>query len=330
MKTPPLTNNYDGNERKVGLEIEYSNVPLSQAATIVKDLFGGEIEEITDAIFKVLDTEFGDFVIELDAIPLQKIAESTRDFEGKVEESVVDELGALIGRAAGKVGEKIAPFEIVAPPIAISDLPKMERLREELAKAGAEDTKQSFRNAFGLHINPEVAALDSKYITRHIQSFLLLAPWLIKAHNIDLTRRLTNFIDPFPISYLELVLDMSYSPDLDKLIRDYHDYNPTRNRALDMLPLFKFINQALVTEFYGTEEKINKRPTFHYRLPNCELANARWSFSLEWARWLIVEELAYDEEKLFDLVNRWQNHQAQSFPLESDWVEQIDQQMQAM
>ncbi len=327
MRSPPNTKNHARKERKVGLEIEYAGLPLKQAARIVHDLFAGNIEEITSAIFKVTDTELGDFTLELDAIPLQKLAQNTKEAEEKVEESLVDDISVHIGKAAGNIGTKIAPFEIVSPPIKLSDLPKMERLRNALLKAGAKDTKENLYTAFGLHINPEVSSLDTDYIIRHLQSFLLLAPWLKQLHNIDLTRRVTSFIDPFPKTYMELVLNKTYAPDIGQLIRDYHEYNPTRNRALDMLPLFSHIDESLIRELYGEKEKINKRPTFHYRLPNCELANEDWSFNTEWKRWLHVEELANDTELLHQLINQWQAHQERWFAFEPEWIKEIEQHM---
>ncbi len=327
MKKPPTTKNYDGHERKVGFEIEYSGLPLKNAAHIVRDLFSGKIEEVTSATYKVIDTKLGDFILELDAISLQKVAESTKKTEDKVEESLLDDISLHIGKAIGSAGEKIVPFEIVSPPISLSDLPKLEELRKRLLEAGAKDTKENLYTAFGLHINPEVSSLDADYIIRHIQSFLLLAPWLKQLHHIDLTRKVTSFIDLFPKSYLQLVLDKKYTPSTEQLIRDYHEHNPTRNYALDMLPLFVHIDEPLVRKLYGKKEKINKRPTFHYRLPNCELANVDWSFNTEWKRWLKVEELANDTDLLHTIIKQWQAHQERWFAFESEWVEEIKQLM---
>lgn len=200
----------------------------------------------------------------------------------------------------------------------------MEELRKELLKAGAKDTKENLYNAFWLHINPETASLEADYIVRHIQSFLLLSPWLKKQHGIDITRKVTSFIDPFPKAYLELVLNDNYAPDTEQLILDYHEHNPTRNRALDMLPLFAHINESLVRELYGKEEKINKRPTFHYRLPNSEIANKEWSFNTEWKRWLNVENLAHDDKNRRQLIDRWQTHYERWFSFESEWIKEIE------
>ncbi len=325
-KAPKL--NADGDERRVGLEIEYAGVPLDEAADIIQRLFGGQMSNVSDAVIKLEQTALGDFTLELDAMPLKKVAANIGALEAKDDDNLIDQVSIHAGKIIGNLATTLVPFEIVSPPIAISELPKMEKVREELQKAGATDTKEHLYSAFGLHINPEVASFEVEYILRHIQSYLLLDAWLKQQHKIDMSRRVTSFIDPFPASYRALVLDESYKPDMEQLIRDYHQHNPTRNRALDMLPLFATINQSLVKELYGEKQKINKRPTFHYRLPNCELADEHWSFNTEWERWLQVEALAADETRLRKLIRQWQTHQARWLASESDWVSYIQQDIQ--
>lgn len=324
MKYPLNSENYNQNERKVGLEIEYSGVSLNQASSIVKDLFGGNIERVTSAILKVRDTELGDFTLEIDAMPLKKLAENATKNDKKGKESFIGDISGNISKFANNIGSQIAPFEIISPPILISKLSKMEDLRRALLHAGAKDTKENIYYAFGLHINPEVCSTDPKYITRHIQSFLLLAPKLNQVHNIDLARSVTSFIDPFPKSYMQLIINNEYQPNITELINDYYKYNPTRNRALDMLPLFSYIDEKLIKELYGEKEKINKRPTFHYRLPNCELADENWSINKEWKRWLEVENLASDESLIQDLTEKWNLHQEKWISLDSEWIKEIE------
>lgn len=72
MKKPVEQTNHKGKERKVGLEIEYTGLPLEQVSGIIQRLFGGNISRVTEAVFEVKNTELGDFTLELDAIPLQK------------------------------------------------------------------------------------------------------------------------------------------------------------------------------------------------------------------------------------------------------------------
>jgi hypothetical protein len=312
--------NYKNEERRVGIELEYSGINACNSAKIINDLFGGNIAKKNNITYFVEETSLGDFKVELDAILLQEAAQRIKDDEREKSDNIFDKINIKFDQSISKIGERIVPFEIVAPPISIKKLDKLEELCDALYKKGTKGTGENFYYAFGMHINPEVCSLAPEYILKHIQSFLLLTPWLIKQHKIDLTRRITSFIDPFTKPYLNLVLRKSYNPDLATLIKDYHYYNPTRNRALDMTPLFAFIDEDLTRSLYGNKEKINKRPTFHYRLPNCDIGNKEWSIINQWEIWLKVEELASNEKKLGDLIEKWQQHNNKLIFLESDWL----------
>ncbi|HPF45323.1 MAG: amidoligase family protein [Alphaproteobacteria bacterium] len=316
-----MDKNYNDKERSIGFEIEYAGLSLEDVAGAVVDLFGGVIKKNTSALYKVEGTGLGDFTLELDALPLQKLAESNEDY--KTSDEIGDRIQYQLGKTVGKIGAEVAPYEIICPPVKLSQIGELETLCYKLRDLGAEGTKASFRYAFGLHINPEVKSLEADYILHHVQSFLLLASWLKDEHDVNISRRLTKFIDPFPNSYYELVLDPDYGPDLNDFIKDYHKHNPSRNRALDMLPLFAFINERLVRELYGEEEKINKRPTFHYRLPNCEIDRKEWSLNKEWQRWLIVEKIAGDSALLKKLMDKWTTYHKKLIATDLGWMEEV-------
>lgn len=323
MQSPPILKNENNQERTVGFEIEFASLTLEETLEVVQNVFGGKIKKEHSALAYVNQSDIGDFRVELDAIPLQKIAQKTREQKGKAAPDFMDDISVNINEAISSAGAVIVPLEIVTPPVPLSKMDKLEEMCTLLCKAGAKGTRDSFYYAFGLHINPEASSLNEQYILKILQSFLLLEPWLKKLHAIDITRKITSFIDPFPKEYLELVLDADYAPSMEAFIRDYHRFNPTRNRSLDMLPLFAEMNESLVRKLYGEEEKINKRPTFHYRLPNCELQEGDWSLDQEWSRWLHVERLADNEEKLHQLINTWQRHQEKWFSFESSWIKEV-------
>jgi hypothetical protein len=67
--------------------------------------------------------------------------------------------------------------------------------------------------------------------------------------------------------------------------------NPTRQRALDLLPVLAFLNETQVRRSLPGE-KIGARPVFHYRLPHAHLSDPNWSILMERAGWLKVERLA--------------------------------------
>lgn len=300
-KFDATTRTESGKARMVGFEIEYAGVPLRRTAEIVQDLYGGEIEEQSKAEWRVADTALGSFRLEIDASPVKKLvsgiemeAVETPDAFDRFLRKTVDTAGDVVTA----ISERLAPLEIVAPPVLIDQIEELDRLRQALFFENAKDTQASFHHAFGLHINPEAVSLKTGSILRHIQAFALLYPLLKELHGVDISRRITPFIEPYSEAYLDHILADGYAPDLTALIRDYHQFNPSRNKALDMLPLFAELDEDLVRSLYGAAEKINARPTYHYRLPNCELSRSNWSLMLEWQRWLLVEELAASEDRL--------------------------------
>ena len=122
---------------------------------------------------------------------------------------------------------------------------------------------------------------------------MLLSDWLRGEIDVDPTRKLLPHTHPFPAAYLRKILDADYAPELDALIRDYVSLNPTRNRELDMLPLFAHLAPDTLDKFIE-DDRIKARPTFHYRLPNTELSDPDWRIVDEWNRWVAVEKLAAD------------------------------------
>lgn len=293
--------------RNVGFEIEYADVSLEKIAIIIKQLFGGQIIEKNAAELAVEETEFGSFKIELDAVQVKKFAAAMqKEIDNSDSNSALAEkLITTVNDVASDLATRVVPMEIVAPPIPVSSIGRIDDLRRAMLEAGAADTHSSFRYAFGLHINPEVKGILTSEMLNCMRAFSVMFPWLILAHKVDVTRRLSPFIDPYGEDYVHHIIGLDYAPSLDQLITDYHRFNPTRNRALDMLPLFASLKGDLVTGLYGEEEKINARPTFHYRLPNCEVADPDWSLHQEWDIWRLIEKVADHPDCLTDLVDVW-------------------------
>lgn len=298
-------------ERRVGFEIEFSNVPLEDVCDIIINLYGGSahFEHSAEALIK--DTKFGSFRVELDAEPVKKLTAYLAE-ESKASETLARVSDAVTGSAIDMVKElapKVVPTEIVAPPIPVGQIPELDRLRAALFEKGAKGTKASVQNAFGLHINPEVKEPTAGSLISIMQSFALLHPWLLNAHNVDIARRITPFIKPFSADYIERILSYSSDIEIRQLIREYHQFNPSRNRALDMLPMFKHLDPDLTVQLYGVDEKINARPTFHYRLPNSEAADREWSLMQEWKVWQTIECVADEPACLEKLKEIWREQE---------------------
>ena len=286
---PPYMLNYDGNPRHVGVEIEFGSVSARDAAVQVQAQFGGQIEREDEHRLHIRGTELGDFVSELD---LQYVHRSTR-----TNEPVAADIQADLRKILGDIGALIVPCEIICPPVEIAQLPKLETLMTALRDAGASGTWANPIYAFGFQLNPEIASKEAGYITSILKAYVLLSDWLRAVINLDITRQIVAFADPFPDYYTNMIVDPGYWPEIPKLIDDYLGANQTRNRELDMLPLFAWIDEKRVRAAVD-DARVNARPTFHYRLPDANIGQPGWSLRLEWNRWCVVERLAKEPERL--------------------------------
>lgn len=316
----------NGTERKVGFELEFSGVDISSVSALLSEMYHGASTVQNKAKHLVEDTELGDFVVEMDAKPVQKFAEISSEFtEGKSKN--ITELTEKLTESVTEISGMIVPIEVVCPPISVNDMKKLRPLINRLREMGAADTKAGLTNAFGLHINPEVVATEPLSILNYIRAFSLLYPWLMKQHNVDLTRRVSSFIEPYSDEYISHILSAHYAPDLPTLITDYIKFNPTRNKALDMLPLFAHLDKQTTMRSLEPGEKVNSRPTFHYRLPNCMLSEPSWSVEQEWHVWMRLEALALSTLRLQDLINWWNQKQKTLFFKKRKWADFIEDYM---
>lgn len=309
----------DGSERKAGYEFEFTGVEINRAAELLKKLYGGEIHKLSTWESEVRDTQFGTFKLELDAqllrdkkyeTLLKKVGIDLSDM--KDSESFEDSLK--------EVASSVVPFEIITPPIPLSDMGELEKLIDHLRKMKAKGTGSSIIYAFGMHINPQIPDSSAESLLNHLRAYVMLDPWIRKDADINISRKLTPFINEYKDEYIRLILNPDYKPDLDQLIKDYFKYENSRNRPLDMLPVFMHLNENL-TQSMIEETITSSRPTYHYRLPNCSLEDEKWSLASEWNRWVLVEIMASDEQKLNQYSRAWLKMDRDSiFGFEKKWI----------
>ena len=125
---------------------------------------------------------------------------------------------------------------------------------------------------------------------------------------------------------MELVLDPAYAPDENQFIADYLTHNPTRNRALDMLPILCEMQPETVAAGVNEDEQnlVKGRPAFHYRLPDCKLNVQGWSPSNAWNQWVAIEKLASNQTLLAELIGEWRESNAKfSLLPNSAWVNRL-------
>ncbi len=296
---PAVTDTDEGKPRRVGVEIEMIGLDVDAVSRIVARHFNGKLEIKTRYEHVVHGDDAGDWGIEFDFEYLKQKARE--DASGDEEQELIDEAAESLLRAGA---ETVVPVEVVGPPLPMTRLGDVQSLIARLREAGAKGSGASISYAFGMQFNPELPSLDARMITSYLKAFLCLYDWLVARSAPDFTRRLTRFSAPFPGKYVRKVIDPDYWPDQDALIDDYLADNPTRNRALDMLPLFLHLDKERVRETVD-DPRVKARPTLHYRLPNCEIDRANWGIHLAWNDWLEVEALALDASRLNEVCKAY-------------------------
>lgn len=305
-RMPDITETDDGKERRVGVEIELSGLGYEDLVSLASRLLGGQGQSVARYVSEI-DTDVGIFTIELDSDPIKDL-----DLQDPRLPESVRELGGQAMSVIDAAAEKIVPLEIVSPPMPFSGLERIEVLCDELRRAGAMGSREALYYAFGLQLNPELPDLKASTLVRYLQAFAALYEWLKARHQIDFSRKLTSYIEPWSSTYIDLLIAEDYDPDMEQLMADYLRYNPTRNKALDLLPLFAHLDKDLLARFVK-DERIKSRPTLHYRLPDCDIDNPDWHFSTVWNDWVVLEQLTANPRDLSALVTEFRNSRKLSF-----------------
>ncbi|RIA47569.1 amidoligase family protein [Dichotomicrobium thermohalophilum] len=310
---PPFPENWEGEPRQVGVEIEFATVSPRQAAECVQEIFGGDIKTLTSHRIQVTGTSHGDFQVELDSQYIHRL-ESPQ--ESPILAAQLDEwlrwFQSSLGEIVGELAATVIPCEIVCPPMSLADMHLLDATVDALNRRGATGTRENPLYAFGAQLNPDIAQKDAAYVTAILKAYLLLSPWLREVIAVDMTRRVFAFADPFPKTYMRRVTATDYWPGFPQLIDDYVWYNPTRNRELDLLPLFAWLDEPRVRAAV-TDTRVKSRPTFHYRLPDANFGMADWTITREWNRWVEVERLAADADKLRMVCDAYAEHERRFF-----------------
>ena len=265
-------------------------------------LWGGRLAASGPRDFAVTGGRLGDVKVELDT------ALGSTGAEGLL----VEALGELV------------PVEIVTPPLAPADLPEADRLVKALRAAGARGTRDGIAFGFGVHLHPEVAEETAAFILPVVRAFALMEDWLRADDPIDPARRLLPFVAPWPRRLVDALAAEGAGWDLAALAEAYLALSPSRNRALDLLPLLEHLTPGRVRAALPQGQTKGGRPTFHYRLPEARVDEADWSIAYEWNRWVLVERVAARPDLLADLAAGWAAHRAALPTLRGDWAREVE------
>jgi hypothetical protein len=321
---PTLEKNHQGQERRIGVEIEFAGVDPNIVLAILVELFGGTPKTNHVFDYSIKGSSLGDFILELDSSKLKSLGETLSE---SIEHKTSSHLELLALPLLSKAAELLIPWEIVTAPIPLSRYSELLPLIVKLRKAGALGTRHSLQFAFGLHLNPDLPDLSAPTILRYLRAYCCLYDWIYIKEKVDWARKVTPYIRHFKPDYIKHILSMNYQPSMDELIDDYLRFNPTRNRDLDMLPLFMFIDEKRVRKKIA-DVRVNARPTFHYRLPNCDIDNSEWNVDHPWKLWLEVEKLANNKSQLDELCAAYLSDSNRlTANIDSQWLKKLNQYM---
>lgn len=308
FKEPSILKNHEGKLRHVGFELEFSNIDIQKTLKVLEDSFAFSIKKVNPYFYK-LDSPYGEFILELDfeLLTQQKLQTSakklSKQYGLKISQKDIEKVEAFIAQ----LSKDIVPYEISTPPLPFDKIDLVDEMVTQLSQNNAKGTKHKLYYAFGLHINVELISLDIKSILNYLRAYCVLQDFINKDAKIDLARKISPFIDNFKTEYIQFIMADNYEPSVQEFIDDYIQFNPTRNRSLDMLPILAFLDEQQVRK-YLPDEKIKARPAFHYRLSNSRIGETHWQVSQEWNRWNLVEELANTPLDLKSLCTSYEEH----------------------
>lgn len=285
--SPPILLAADGSLRRVGVEIEFLGPSAQVAAEALAHDLSGSCQAEDPHAFKVSGTHLGDLLVETD---LRHVHPDRHP-----------ELGLRLGRRVaawlGTVASPFVPRELITAPMHIARLPEVDTVVTSLRSAGAYGRGTVLWGSLGLHFNIDPPRLDAATVTAFLKAFLLVNDRLRREIVRGSFRRALVLPPDYPQAYKRRVVNPDYWPDLPQLTDDYLAANPTRKRALDLLPLLAHLDEERVRSVLP-HEKIGSRPVFHYRLPHAHLSDPAWSIMPDWERWLLVERRALNLEEL--------------------------------
>jgi hypothetical protein len=110
-----------------------------------------------------------------------------------------------------------------------------------------------------------------------VRAFALIEDWLRASDPIDPARRLLPFVDAWPRRLVDLLGAEGGGWSLGDLSDAYVMLSPTRNRALDLLPLLEHLDPERVRRALPEGQAKGGRPTWHYRLPEARVDEPDWT-----------------------------------------------------
>lgn len=291
----------DGETRKVGIEVECGGLSEDRLSELVAARFGGHVETTGPYTRKVVGTGIGDVEVLLDT-------------------ALRDKVSSEVARAGLDWGRAVIPVEFVTGPVEPSEIPRIDALCDDLARAGAFGTESGVLLGFGVHLNVALRGMEVEDILPALTAFALMEDWMRGRIAIDYSRRILPFVDPYPASLVDRLCDPEIDWTLERLTGVYLSEAASRNHALDALPILKEADPGRVVEAVPQMDHKGARPAWHYRLPDARIDDPDWSIALEWNRWCAVERVAADDHLLGRLKGAWRDYRGRALPIPGQWA----------
>lgn len=287
----------EGTPRRVGIEVELGGLTESAVADVIAGIVGGTVRAAGQYEWTVSGSEIGDIEVLLDT-------------------ALRDKADGALARMGLDLGRAVIPVEFVTEPVLPREIAKVDEICRALAARGAFGTRDGVALGFGVHLNVALADTGVDTLRRTILGFALVEDLLRDRMDIDPSRRLMPFVDP----YAPRLLDLFCAPEArtwsrDALIAAYLSEAPSRNHALDALPILKWIDADRVVAAVPAMSSKSARPAWHYRLPDCRIDDPDWSLVQEWARWVWIERLAGNDAVIDALCGAWRDYRQQLLPI---------------
>lgn len=276
-------------ERRVGVEVEFMGLSAGTAGQALAAGLGGTPVQEDPHGYLVRGTSLGDLRVELDI----RYAHPRPD-----DPSLPVRPGPRAAALLGWLLSGLVPRELITGPLPVRQLAGVDRATAVLRAAGATGQGVAMLvGSLGLHFNVDPPDLEARTITAMLKAFVLLEPALRRATMEGVRTRRSILAAPFPKGYAQGLTAPGYWPDMTTFAADYLAANPTRDRGLDLLPILLHLDPARVRARLPYE-KISGRPVLHYRLPLARVSVEGWSIAADWNRWVAIERLAADPERL--------------------------------
>jgi hypothetical protein len=281
--------------RGIGVEIEFTGIGVARAGHALQSGLGGQLERDDPHAYLMRGTRLGDLSIQLDIRYVHPQAHG---------DTVPFRLGRRSAALLGHLVQGFVPRELILSPLPETRLPEIDEVAAMLRLAGARGRGRTWFASLGMHFNIGLPHPDALTLLRMLRAFLLLEPWLRREASGPGVGRSAFAPGHFPQAYVRRVMSPDYRPGLPAFTDDYLAANPTRNRALDLLPVLQHFDEARVRTRLPFE-KISSRPALHYRLPLAYVGDPSWSIMPDWRRWNVVERLADDPVRLDALARAY-------------------------